>query len=403
METTDSLSEKPQKTDDGWRTISLSRSIASFWFNFILLLIAAVPMLLLVGYILPNYILPFPEALGYRTITISYFALFFSIMDLATGSACERFVAQYAEIDPKRAMRYLSFFMYFQMFTGLVQITSVAVFCFVFVVNSSLNYAMWFFLIYSLTQWPGMLGAYKSALRAYQRFDKANIIEIIQGLLFEAITQIIFIILGRNWGAANPAIGEVMGATIGFLIGKELDDVFALFLSGYFMHKVLQPFGVSLKESIIPSFGMAEVKETLIYGAKLIGAPLISNLTEFITLMMLITWLPNYAMIMGFLEIAKMFADLVGSRYNFSAFIAEAYNNGKKKLTEYLVTSVWKHWWYFAFFLTLEISILIPPILTIIGGNYAAAAWIIPIYVFPRLLVQSIISLSSILYFLVLL
>ena len=31
---------------------------------------------------------------------------------------------------------------------------------------------------------------------------------------------------------------------------------------------------------------------------------------------------------------------------------------------------------------------LIPPVLLIIGGSYGGAAWLIPIYVFPRLLVQ---------------
>jgi O-antigen/teichoic acid export membrane protein len=381
---------KISKTDSelGWRSIGVHRSIASFWFNFVLLLLTAIPMLLLVGFVLPNYILPYPEALGYRTITIGYFALFFSLMDLSTGSACERYVAQYAEIDPTRAMHYLSFFMYFQMFTGVIQVTGIAIFSFTYLVNSPLSYAIWFFIIYSLVQWPGMLGAYKSALRAYQRFDKANIIDLIQGLIFETVTQIGFIILGRWWGSHNPAIGEVMGATIGFIIGKELDDVFALFLSAYFMQKVLKPYGVSIKETIIPSFTREEAKETLIYGLKLIGAPMISNFTEFLTLLMLIEWLPSYAMIMGYLEIAKMFADLVGGRYNFSAFTAQAYNNGKKKLTEYLVTQYFKHWWYFAFFLTLEISMLIPPVLLIIGGNYADAAWLIPIYVFPRLLVQ---------------
>jgi hypothetical protein len=216
-----------------------------------------------------------------------------------------------------------------------------------------LSYALWFFLIYSITQWPGMLGAYKSGLHSYQRFDKSNIIELIQSVLFESVTQIVFIILGRWWGMHTPYIGELMGATIGYLIGKELDDIFALFLSAYYMGQVLKPFGISLKETIIPSFGWDEAKKSLTYGIKLLGASLISTLTDYITLMMLISWLPNYVMIMGYLEIAKTFANLVGTKYNFTALLSESYNNGKKKLAQYVITEYIKHWWYFAFFLIM--------------------------------------------------
>jgi len=106
---------------------NLSRPIASFWYQFILLLIVAVPAILMYSWILPNFILPFPAALGFKTLTVTYFGLFFSIMDVATGPACERFVAQYAEIDPRKSLKYAQFFIYFQMFTGLAQVTVVAV------------------------------------------------------------------------------------------------------------------------------------------------------------------------------------------------------------------------------------------------------------------------------------
>src|SRR6056297_1847345 len=80
---------KGEEKENLWDKIGIHRSLASFWFNFILLIIAAAPALLLNSWLLPNYILPFPEALGFRTLTIGYFGLFFSIMDFATGPAAE--------------------------------------------------------------------------------------------------------------------------------------------------------------------------------------------------------------------------------------------------------------------------------------------------------------------------
>jgi O-antigen/teichoic acid export membrane protein len=370
-----------------WGEIGIHRSIASFWYNFVLLLLAAIPALLVISYIIPNFILPFPEALGFRALTVGYFGLFFSIMDFATGPAAERFISQYAEIKPHKALHYVQFFIWFQMFTGIIQVTAVSIYCFKYIIYTDLVYATWFFLFYSLTQFPGMLGSYNSTLRGFQRFDKANIVGIVQGVLFEVVTQIGFILLGRWWGANTPEIGELMGATIGFLIGKYIDDFFAMMLSAHFVANLLKPYGISLKMTIIPTFTLEEVKECLSFGIKLIGAQLISTFTEYLTLLMMIQWLPNYIMIMGLIEVARSIADIVNTRYNFSALVSEAYNNNKKKLTQYCITSYFKHWWYLALFLVLQISIIMPPVLTILGGNYASAAWIIPIYVAPRLLV----------------
>ncbi|MBD3352094.1 MAG: hypothetical protein GF364_11460 [Candidatus Lokiarchaeota archaeon] len=377
------------ETEDisGWHEIGIHRSIASFWYQFVLLLLAAAPGLLMYGYIIPNFILPYPDALGYQSFTVTFFAVLFDLMDVATKPACERFVAQYAEINPKKALKYVQFFMYFQMFTGLIQITTITIFCFTYIIHTSLNYALWFFLFYSTTQFPGMLAAYTSTLKGYQRFDKSNIVEIIQGVLFENVTQVFFILIGRLWGANNPALGELMGATIGFILGKYIDDFFAMGLAAYYVSKILEPYGIRLRETIIPTFTVDEAKESLLYGVKLLGSTVISRVTDFITLTMMISWVPNYISIIGYLEVARAVASAVTVRYNFTALLAQAYNNGKKKLAQYVITRYVSHWWYFAFFLSLEISILVPTILEYLGGEWGRAAWIIPIYIFPRLLV----------------
>lgn len=388
----DKTSEKstPCKKDIvqiGWREIGLHRSIASFWYQFVLLLLIAAPAIIMYGFVLPNYILPYPEAMGYNSLTTTYFALFFSIMNVATQPACERFVAQYAEINPKKAIKYVSFFIYFQMFTGLIQITAITFFCFTYIVHTSLAYAMWFFLLYSTTQFPGMLGAYNSALKGYQRFDRSNIVDLIQGVIFENFTQVVFILIGRWWGSLDPAVGELMGATMGFIIGKYLDDFIAMMLSVWFLGKILKPYNIKVRETLIPSFGKEEIKDSLIYGVKLLGATIISDATEYITLVMVIAWLPNYITILGYISLAKTIADVVGLRYNFSSLMSEAYNNGKKKLTQYVISRYIQHWWYLSFFLSLTISILAPKVLTFFGGEWGKAAWIIPIYVLPRLMV----------------
>ncbi|MHA1734113.1 MAG: hypothetical protein ACTSU5_19395 [Promethearchaeota archaeon] len=188
----DGGADVPPDSSSSWGSIGLHRPIASFWFNFVLLLVAAVPAIVIVGYVLPQLILPYPSALGFNALTSTYFALFFSLMDLATGPAVDRFVSQYAEVDPHRALKYIQFFMWYQMFTGLIQVTAIAIFCFTYLVHTTLNFAIWFFLLYSTTQYPGMLGTYNYTLRGFQRYDRANIVDIVQGVVFENITQVAF-------------------------------------------------------------------------------------------------------------------------------------------------------------------------------------------------------------------
>ncbi|MFX0098139.1 MAG: hypothetical protein ACFFCS_01060 [Candidatus Hodarchaeota archaeon] len=379
------FSEKPEEINY-WEVIGVHRAHASFWQMYLFIVISAVPAIIVFAWLLPNVILPFPSALGFQALTVNFFGMFFTIMDVATGPACERYVAQYADINPKKALQYIQFFIWFQMFTGVIQMTGVSIYCFWFMPRN-LEYAMWFFLVYSCVQFPGMLGAYGAGLRGFQRFNKANNVMLIQTILFETVTQVVFILIGRWLGALNPAIGEVVGCTIGFIIGRYLDDFIAMLLAAYYMGQVLKPHGIRIRETIIPGFSRAVARESLVYGLKLLGAPVISALTDFMTLWMMITWLPNYVFIVGIVELARTIASAVGITYNYGPLISEAYNNGKKKLAQYSITHYWNSWWNLGFFLALQLTIIVPSVLEKLGGNFAFTATIIPIYILPRLLV----------------
>ena len=194
-----------------WNSAGMHRPIASFWYNYIFILLAAVPAVLVVGYLIPTVLLPYPSALGIATVVTGYFQLMFILFDVGTGMAIERFIAEHAVKNPKRALMYMQFFTWFQLFTGLIQTTIVALYVLYSVRYADNAFLVWPFLIYSLTQWPGMLGVYKHALGAFQRHDKQIIVELFQNVLFQSLTQIIFILLGRHFGSQSPGVGEIMG------------------------------------------------------------------------------------------------------------------------------------------------------------------------------------------------
>ena len=112
-----------------WKKVGFHRPLASFWWNYSLILVLALPGLLIVGVVIPQFIMPFPTALGFSSLTTQYFGLFFTLMDMCTAPAVQRFVAEYSVKDPRRAVKYIQFFIWFQMFTGLIQVTGVAIYC----------------------------------------------------------------------------------------------------------------------------------------------------------------------------------------------------------------------------------------------------------------------------------
>ena len=67
-----------------------------------------------------------------------------------------------------------------------------------------------------------------------------------------------------------------------------------MMVSGKFVSNLIKPYGLRLRDCIIPNFTIEEAKESLTFGGKLLGAELISWATEYATLMMMISWVPNY-------------------------------------------------------------------------------------------------------------
>ena len=57
-------------------------------------------------------------------------------------------------------------------------------------------------------------------MEAFQRLDRANILNIINTQVFQNICRIMCILTGRWIGRNNPVIGELMGATLGSITGK---------------------------------------------------------------------------------------------------------------------------------------------------------------------------------------
>lgn len=326
---------RQSSTKDEWNRIGFHRALGGFWYNYILVLASAVFAVLFMFYILPNFVLPFPEAIGFQNLITNLFAVYFMLADVGVGRAIQRYVAEENIKNPLKAIAYLQFFVWFQMFTGLAQVTIISVWALYMVPATNLAYAAWFITIYSTIQYPGMLGVFHGALSGFQRFDKANLISFAQAVLLENSTRVACILLGRWVGANDPAIGELMGATIGSIIGSYIDDFLAAAIAAVWTRPLLKDINPDwgIKKVFGVDFDRALAKECMWYGIKSILPSTFHQANQFLQMILLITFVPNYATILGLFSLAEMVSGMVGMfKFNMASTVSEAYNNGKVEL-----------------------------------------------------------------------
>ena len=191
----------------------------------------------------------------------------FKILIWGTIVTMDRYIAELQLKDQSKMVKYIQYFIWYQMMTGLIQTTSIAIYAFVWVPRTELAYAVWIMLLQSITQYPGFLGVFRGAMGALQQFNKVEVLNFISGELFQRLTEIGFVLLGRYWGMQNPQIGEIMGIAIGSVIGLYVDDFIATAMSAWYFSKVMKDKGISARRCFRIEFDWNW--QSLVFGIKL--------------------------------------------------------------------------------------------------------------------------------------
>src|SRR5512137_308807 len=243
----DAPKETEQSVNQLWDAIGFHKPLAGFWYNLIFSLISMFIGLFVSG-IIVNIFYPYPESNGYRNLAGGIFGLLFTIFDLGTHMTMDRFIAEARIKNPARMLNYIQYFIWYQCWTGLVQTTVVSIYALYIVPNTSLSYGVWLMLIVATYQYPGYLGVFGGVLGSLQQYHKTAVLGFITGEGFQRLTELTFVFLGRMWGMANPAVGEIMGIAIGACIGVYVDDFFAMWLSAWFFSKAMKGEGIKARD-----------------------------------------------------------------------------------------------------------------------------------------------------------
>lgn len=373
---------------DAWERIGFQRSLGGFFYSIMIAVFSTIVGVFFLGWI-TALLYPYPEIQGYGKVAGGFFfALVYRIFDFGTAYGISRFVAEYRVKDPQKMLEYIQFFVWFQLMTGIVQVTVISFYVLWALVDTQYAYLAWIFLIICQKQWPGMLGTFKSVLDGMQLYNKTNILTFISGDVFQNLTNVAFILLGRYWGQQNPAVGDLMGAVIGSAVGAYVDDFFAMWLSSHYLAKVTKQFGFTARDFWRWGFSKDVAKRCLWFGLQVSVVPIINSATGVYMMLLYLEGMPQYTTWIALRDVAGGITGIVNvGSFGLTPIIAESYMNKKEDLAAFYITAAIRWNGFLMWMLTAVLISFLPMVLAVLLSlpelvYYAPAqAFLIPLLI----------------------
>ena len=364
-----------------WDEIGFHRPLAGFWYNFAITIFHMATASLATILLFP-IMFPFPQIDGYYRAATGVFAAVYLAFDLGTANMMARYIGETNIKNPKKMIEYIQYFIWYQMFSGLIQVTGIAIWA-IYFPPENLIFLVWIMIIYSTTQYPAMQGVFKSVLQSLQQFDKSAIISFVQGDVIQRFTEIGFVILFRYTIGQNPKIGIILACAIGLCLGKYLDDFIAMAIGMKFFKKLMKVYDISVKDCFRHDFDRNLVKECFTFGIKT-GFPGVIN--GFVGLLILTWWLniPQYTTFIALMALAQSIVNFVqGLKVDLGGAISESYLNDKKSLCQFYIGQCWRFdglIQIMIYSILIVVTFLLEPALLLIGldGYILAVPFIIP-------------------------
>lgn len=328
--------EIDQKESSGaWQHVGFARPFAGFLTLTGALFVLFVPYYYLNNILVPNDIQPFPQAKGMWDFAWETLQVFWFIFDAGTFVAFVKYFAEFRIKEPQEALRSAQFFVWWQILTGLVQVSFAILAAVVILPNTQYGYTSSFVILVALGQYPGFFGVITFFFQAYQRFDYNIGLDFLSEYLLRFLLMIPFVLWLRKWGAANPQYGEAFGAALGMGIGFYVASV-ATFGIGVILYRRM---GFQLGPLFMAHFSRQTAKRMLVYGLKVVVGKALFRAAQAIDKIMIAILLFNYTEWIGLKGQIYTLLFLFPLAYRFfetsMAALSESHGNQKYTLTKY--------------------------------------------------------------------
>jgi hypothetical protein len=336
----DAFMQHQANTD--WENIGFHRSIGGFMFALTSGLILFIPLVAYQNFILPVYILPSAQAMGMWGRVAAMFPLIWSLFDMGTSVAHMKFFAEYRVRNPRRAIQYAQFFVWWQALTGAIQVALVVTFTSAFFPDTAYAILIWSIITHAMIQVPGFYRIFTDSLSAYQRADYNQILDIGMTMVIPMIVQPIVISLMVLWGRNNPIFGPAMGGLLGLGVAAYVME-FCSFLLGWYLYTRI---GYNARLLFLAHFDLSVAIQSLKYGVFFFLGGTFGGLSSWLMVTVIQPRLLNTNEIMGNLGLANSFPFAFTVLQTLTATvlpaISESVTNGKKILGQYYVTMTYK-------------------------------------------------------------
>ncbi len=345
--------EGPTVPESDWDQVGFHRPLAGFLYRLILGLLSFAPLLAYSSYVIPRYLIPWPQTLSFWEMLAQWFGIAWLVFDLGTGIAAVRFFATLRVRFPQEAFRYFQFYVWWQIISGAIQFGLLAGAAGLVLPTTPLAHLSLYVVAHALVQFPGFLAVMGLFFRSVQRFDHEQHVATLL-LLGTPLLQVIAVLLLRRLGPAIPTMTEALGGVVGLGLGIYLARWLA-FGAGLWLYN---REGHALRVLLLPAFTRRITGRMLGFGARLTFGTLAVPVSYLLQVFLLPDLLPENglgrALAVAYL-FAGVFALFLDSFYDsLLPAMAEAYTQGYETLTRYYVSEGFRYGgWLSAFLLAV--------------------------------------------------
>jgi O-antigen/teichoic acid export membrane protein len=323
-------------TRDAWRSVGFARPLAGFLTLAGAMFVLFAPYYYVTNIVIPNDVQPFPQAKGIWDFAWEVLQVAWFVFDAGTFVAFVKYFAEYRVKDPAEAVRSVQFFVWWQILTGLVQVTLSVLVAVLVLPHTRYGFSSNFVILIALSQYPGFFSVVTFFFQASQRFDYNIGLDLLSDWVLRFGLQIPCVLLFRAWGAANPEYGEAFGAAVGIGVGYYVSTIIT-FGIGVLLYRRL---GLRLLPLFLAHFDGKTARRMLRYGIKVVLGQAFFRAAMTIDRVVISVLLLNYTEwlgIQGQIHYNLMFLFPIAYRFFETAMAAlsESHGNGKRTLTQY--------------------------------------------------------------------
>ena len=370
-----------------WEKIGFHRPLGGFMFALISGIFLFIPLTVYQDFILPVYILPSAQAMGIYGRVAAFFPIIWGLFDMGTSVAHMKFFSEHRVRNPRLAIQYAQFFVWWQALTGAVQVALVVAVAGTYMPQSAYALYTWAVITHALIQIPGFFRLFTDAFSGIQRSDYGTILDLGINLVFPMVAQPVVVSLLVWWGHSNPVFGPSMGGVVGLGLAAYASEAMS-FGFGYFLYRRI---GYNARLLMMAHFTKEVSLESLKYGIFLFLSSLVGGLATSVNVLVIQNRLLNNNEILGNFNLANsfvfaytVFQSLTGA---MMPSISEAISNGRRALAQYYATNGYKYGGMVSGYIgSVMLAVADRFIIGSSGQTFERAA----IYVVPMLLIGAI-------------